>query len=105
MWILGFDMNFRIGVNFGPEFDFGLPKMSPVCSTNNVSGHKLRANPMDQPGKARNNYGPVGPKIQLCRAFSGLGRAGWSEYTPIPILYRLTCGWFQLSKLDSQLKI
>jgi hypothetical protein len=60
---------------------------------------------MDQPGKACNNYGPAQPEIQSCRAFSGLGQAGWPEYTPIPIPYRLTCGWFQLSKLDSQLKI
>jgi hypothetical protein len=42
---------------------------------------------MGRPGMARNSNGPGQPEIQTIRTFSGLGRAGWPECTPIASIF------------------
>jgi hypothetical protein len=57
--------------------------MSPARLSNYVSGRGPRARPVGQPDMAQNSNGSGQPEIQTIRAFSGLGRAGRPECTPI----------------------
>jgi hypothetical protein len=59
--------------------------MSPARLTNYGPGRGPRARPIGRPCMARNSNGPGRHEIQTIRAFSGLGRAGRSEYTPIVV--------------------
>jgi hypothetical protein len=82
-------------VNFGPKiefrakngisgfYNFGPPEMSPARLSNYGPGRGPRARPMGRPGTTQNSNGPARPEIQTIRAFSGLGRAGRPECTPI----------------------
>jgi hypothetical protein len=68
-------------------------EMSPVRLSKNGPGRGLRARPVGRPGMTRNSNGSGWPEIQTIRAFSGLGRAGRPECTPI--LPRLRT-WFTM---------
>jgi hypothetical protein len=57
--------------------------MSPARLSNYVSGRGPRTRPVGRPGTTQNSNGPGRLEIQTIQAFSGLGRAGWPECTPI----------------------
>jgi hypothetical protein len=89
MWISGQKMNFgpknefRALMWISGFYNFGPPEMSPTRLSNYGPDRWPRARPVGRPGPARNSNGPGQTEIQKIRAFSGLGRAGRPECTPI----------------------